>query len=1252
MASLTIPKASWQAPPNSRITSATSSKEGDRIVTGMSDGSIIIYKWKDENISPDIYCIGPPSSVTSMLCYQIELEEASGLDNALISITETGDITLWHLLDGQCLQNRQAKDEAVQGLIQGIHSSGSLVCYGECNNLVILDGATLEVINSFDLFGTWIVAASIRTTEKKDSDSMLLLDADGTIHSMTLDTTAMQCVKNAKIPSFQLPSHIMGNTIDLQINKYDNNIYFVLEKDYCQIFHCELQSLSRIKVDYDLQGAKFLSARTLLIWTARGPSFIYYLGSALDLKHYSSANIPPRCVILASNGSGAVVVDRLDIGKYDTYKEATCIGTFPTQDEMSIKLCVSSLNSQQQSIIAFSTNNLQSVEIRLTNFWASLFGSNMTTNILGDDKQTLTLQFDISKTINMSQVWHIGKKQVQYTTMVALLKKYIAVGFADGTIAIVPQTTILTEDQNYWMKTAVRILIGHNNSISCLFVPDFAQLSTKNILLSGDSGGKVIMWNSLTGQTLGCFYNHSQSVTGFVQVPHEVGGKYKTSALSIAQDNSVGLIQLEEKTSVAFVGHKNRICAVYWRTIDHYLMMIHCIDGSLHIWHMKSGNLDRVVRDWSVDEIIATNIAKVSYVDLKLASLHRIAFFILETQYPLHVSLKAQKKVLVINLDTTPIVAVALINVKKLIDEMYNGEQMPNSQDTSPTGSITGSPAFERAKLTPGPTEKHHNPIQYLQKKLTQSHPKQEASKAETPTGISDTPRGSRPDHILASNLFACIMSWGIDTELDNICSRELKLSKPHQLTIGIRGAGGYLSFPVPKPPTSPQLDWTYSPNLSAQRLLTIIALLRSLVTNYNLSLDLPKLIRQFGSIVDYSSTLVPSFSFLIKFWQDAISDVQEATRFIVSSLLINASEDKIQSIVNYWGKFMPLKAPIQSKTGCRATIILALMGSILPPALPLRITKDVATSLEAIIRDPGKNPYRLLAIEIIGSGFQSWEPHLNGSSVIRCLVQLTGLTGQQNVQGAPLITPPSMIMARQALLSIANYNTGLFISTLTFDLLHAKDIWERVGGLKLLGLFIAKKPVLLFNHLQPMVEAMVKMLDPNHPSIRESLQDIVTVNFADLVKIFPSIAFHPGSQRLAVGTVDGSSIIFDLRTATKLNLLEGIKSQAHGISFSPNGKLIATLHLHSNQISFWQPSSGFLESLAGVFSGAQHPKQIGMQLPLGVSRVSAFRTFPLGAPNPDIDTKHVLESVRFEWTGERSVRLISINGLELAFNV
>ena len=95
------------------------------------------------------------------------------------------------------------------------------------------------------------------------------------------------------------------------------------------------------------------------------------------------------------------------------------------------------------------------------------------------------------------------------------------------------------------------------------------------------------------------------------------------------------------------------------------------------------------------------------------------------------------------------------------------------------------------------------------------------------------------------------------------------------------------------------------------------------------------------------------------------------------------------------------------------------------------------------------------MAIEIIGFGFKNWEPHLNAASMIRTLVQMTGLNGQQ--QQNTFTSPPTMMMARQALMTVAANNPGLFVSTLSLDLVHSKDISEKVGALKLLGLFIAK---------------------------------------------------------------------------------------------------------------------------------------------------------------------------------------------------
>jgi hypothetical protein len=166
-------------------------------------------------------------------------------------------------------------------------------------------------------------------------------------------------------------------------------------------------------------------------------------------------------------------------------------------------------------------------------------------------------------------------------------------------------------------------------------------------------------------------------------------------------------------------------------------------------------------------------------------------------------------------------------------------------------------------------------------------------------------------------------------------------------------------------------------------------------------------------------------------------------------------SSQKLNDIINCWCKYLPVRESSKTKTKCRAAIILALIGALLPESLSVTVCKDVCLSLETIIKDPSKNPYRLLAIELLGFGFKSWEPHLNCPSILRTLVNLAGLKVQHGA--ALFMVPPNMMMARQSLMQIAAINTGLFVSTISFDLLHTKDVWEKVGGLKLLGLFISK---------------------------------------------------------------------------------------------------------------------------------------------------------------------------------------------------
>ena len=182
----------------------------------------------------------------------------------------------------------------------------------------------------------------------------------------------------------------------------------------------------------------------------------------------------------------------------------------------------------------------------------------------------------------------------------------------------------------------------------------------------------------------------------------------------------------------------------------------------------------------------------------------------------------------------------------------------------------------------------------------------------------------------------------------------------------------------------------------------------------------------------------------------------------------------------------------------------------------------------------------------------------------------------------------------------------------------------------------------------------MVKTLDPNTPEVRESLLPIVTVNFAELVRSYPNICFHGPTQRLAIGTLEGTVLVYDLRTATKIAVLEGHSKTVHCVSFSNDGKLIATYSIEENCLKFWQPYSGLIGSLVGVLSGSAAGQATGAALAniSGGGKIKPYRSFNVGPPQTNISLADCIEKVSFEWLNDRSVKLKSIENVDLNFTI
>lgn len=65
-------------------------------------------------------------------------------------------------------------------------------------------------------------------------------------------------------------------------------------------------------------------------------------------------------------------------------------------------------------------------------------------------------------------------------------------------------------------------------------------------------------------------------------------------------------------------------------------------------------------------------------------------------------------------------------------------------------------------------------------------------------------------------------------------------------------------------------------------------------------------------------------------------------------------------------------------------------------------------------------------------------------------------------------------------------------------------------------------------------------------------------------------------TQRLAVGTPEGAVVLYDLKTATRLYVLEGHSRRLTVLSFSPDGRRLTTASLEESVVMVWKVGASF----------------------------------------------------------------------------
>lgn len=94
-------------------------------------------------------------------------------------------------------------------------------------------------------------------------------------------------------------------------------------------------------------------------------------------------------------------------------------------------------------------------------------------------------------------------------------------------------------------------------------------------------------------------------------------------------------------------------------------------------------------------------------------------------------------------------------------------------------------------------------------------------------------------------------------------------------------------------------------------------------------------------------------------------------------------------------------------------------------------------------------------------------------------------------------------------------------------------------NALFVLCAFLPHAPDLCVAIVEPLVEAVLRCLEPSDPTLRKLMLLPATQALHTMVTALPMCAFHQGGQLYAVGTPQGSLQIYDLRTATRWRAFE-----------------------------------------------------------------------------------------------------------------
>jgi WD40 repeat protein len=258
----------------------------------------------------------------------------------------------------------------------------------------------------------------------------------------------------------------------------------------------------------------------------------------------------------------------------------------------------------------------------------------------------------------------------------------------------------------------------------------------------------------------------------------------------------------------------------------------------------------------------------------------------------------------------------------------------------------------------------------------------------------------------------------------------------------------------------------------------------------------------------------------------------------------------------------------------------------------PREVVLMVATSLFAMLRS-GSSRVRSVG-KVLKHNLSTWK-----TLVIPQTRQVT----KEMIVFLSTVTEPQAYFKVLATLTLSDIKGSIQMIT---EEIEKSENSLRKTWLCFLKWLVNHKYSQLAYYSQGVVEILLKVLSPHNPVARKLCLEICSEILHVLVKALPMVDFSQSKQKIAVGTSEGTIVIYDLKTANFWKCLEGHSGPLSAVMFSATGSSIVSYSSHDLSVRLWKIEIRFYQeffsaknitpsgilTLVHVKSGVSHYKE------------------------------------------------------------